>query len=206
MRILLIYVNEKDFEANSESKDWNSLIATFDKVFLFVFVEVSTAKDIESLVPKEQYTKTLITGDEIEIKTALVNTLEENLHSNLERYLQFVSHGAKEGLAIKMMNSINGRLQTLISYKDLALMLSKHKNIFLNLMTVCDSDQPELIAVRLSLLATSTGDSGTDESITDSFSVIKSINEEVSIKTVFFEELKDSINQYNLYSDGEQVS
>ena len=85
-------------------------------------------------------------------------------------------------------------------------MLSKHKNIFLNLMTVCDSDQPELIAVRLSLLATSTGDSGTDESITDSFSVIKSINEEVSIKTVFFEELKDSINQYNLYSDGEQVS
>jgi len=96
MRILLIYVNEKDFEANSESKDWNSLIATFDKVFLFVFVEVSTAKDIESLVPKEQYTKTLITGDEIEIKTALVNTLEENLHSNLERYLQFVSMGQKK--------------------------------------------------------------------------------------------------------------
>jgi hypothetical protein len=201
MRTIILYLGEFDFESASASEDWLPLLDEFDSVILMIYLEtVPTAQFLEE-IDDELYTVRLFESS-LGMAAAFIDEVDHVLENPEQSYLQIVSHGLRQGVAIRRANR-KGIAETLVQYNQLTQIFhNQDSRLPLNLMTVCESSKNNLIDLPLRFLATAVGESVENESITDSLNLIRVVNAHDYSAEHLIQVVANTNNEYHLYVDG----
>lgn len=150
-KYLIIYASEIDFEGIESIEGYDLLQEQFDCV--------------KSISGHEDEGKRL--------HTCFLREIEQIQKLSQDVYLQIISHGNEEGIAIRSVKDGQriGSRDTLVAYSDLASQLPN--SLKLNLMTICKSDSLTSHSTDFKFLAVSIMNSFDTEAIAHSRKVLE---------------------------------